>query len=157
MSEVSDLPDNLYVAVSQFQSSSYGVTVSAESVGGSTPGVRVTWNTALPPECVTSVRVDFHIIKTGMLVASNTSISTFENTVIQTGLLCATNYHITVRVTGGPRHEGSGSGYLLRFATVQVLVGGKNLKIYVHEILITCSKLMVVGYAIAQIYQPQLE
>ena len=133
------MPDDLYVAVSQFQSSSYGVTVSAESVGGSTPGVRVTWNTALPPECMTSVRVDFHNTKTGNLVASNTSISTSENTVIQTGLHCATNYYITVRVTGDPRHQGSGSGNRLRFATVQVLVGGKNLKIYVHEILITVT------------------
>ena len=131
------MPDDVYVAVSQFQSSSYGVTVSAESVGGSSPGVRVTWNTELPPECVTSVRVDFHNTKTGMLVASNTSISTSENTVIQTGLHCATNYIITVKVTGEPRHQGSGSGNRLRFATVQVFVGGKNLKIYVHEILIT--------------------
>ena len=113
------MPGDLYVAVSQLQSSSYGVTVSAESVGGSSPGVRVTWNTALPPECVTSVRVNFHDIKTGILVAFNASISTSENTVIQTGLHCATNYIITVKV--------SGPDNFLRFGTVQVLVGGKNL------------------------------
>ena len=37
------------------------VTLSAESVGGSTPGVRVTWNTTVPPECVASVTVEFRI------------------------------------------------------------------------------------------------
>ena len=126
---------DVYVAVSQFHNSSYAVTVSAESVGGSTPGVRVTWSTALPPECVTSVRVNFY--NNWILVAANTSISTSENTVIQTGLHCATNYYITVQVTGDPRHQGSGSGNQLRFGTVQVLVGGKGLKIYVQEILIT--------------------
>ena len=130
---------DVYVAVSQFHNSSYAVTVSAESVGGSTPGVRVTWSTALPPECVTSVRVDFHDTKTRSLVAFNTNISTSENTVIQTGLHCATNYQITVKVTGEPRHQGSGSGSRLRFGTAQVLVGGKNLKIYVHEISITVT------------------
>ena len=38
---------------------SFSLTVSTESVCGSTPGVRVTWSTALPPECVTSVTVNF--------------------------------------------------------------------------------------------------
>ena len=133
------MPYDLCVAASQFQSSSYRVTVSAESVSGSTPGVRVTWSTALPPECMTSVSVDFHNTKIGMLVASNTVISTSENTVIQTGLHCCTNYYITVRVTGEPRHEGSGSGNSRRFGIVQVLVGGKNSKIYVREMLITAT------------------
>ena len=46
-------------AVVQFHSST--VTVSAESVGGSTPGVRVNLRTTLPPECMTSVRVEFRM------------------------------------------------------------------------------------------------
>ena len=119
--------------VHQFHS--FTVNVSAESVGGSTPGVRLTWSTALPPECVTSVRVEFRTESyLGPVVATYTTTNT---EVIQTGLHCATNYIITVKVTGEPRHQGSGSGNRLRFATVQVFVGGKNWKIYVHEILIT--------------------
>ena len=38
---------------------SYPVTLSAESVNESTPAVRVTWRTAVPPECVASVRIVF--------------------------------------------------------------------------------------------------
>ena len=53
------------------------VTVSAESVGGSTPGVRVTWSTTLPPECVVSVRVNFRN-KSGFLVAYNTTTNTLQ-------------------------------------------------------------------------------
>ena len=44
-------------AVNQFHR--HIVNVSAESVGGSTPGVRVTWNTTVTPECVTSVTVEW--------------------------------------------------------------------------------------------------
>ena len=44
-------------AVTQFHSST--VTVNAENVGGTTPGVRVTWNITIPPEWVASVRVEF--------------------------------------------------------------------------------------------------
>ena len=44
-------------AVTQFHF--FNVTVSAESVGGSTPGVRVTWRTTVPSECVAPVRVEF--------------------------------------------------------------------------------------------------
>ena len=46
-------------AVTQFHF--FNVTVSAESVGGSSPGARVTWNTTVPPECVKSVRVEFRL------------------------------------------------------------------------------------------------
>ena len=44
-------------AVTQFHNRN--VTVSAERVGGSSPGARVTWNTTVPPQCVKSVRVEF--------------------------------------------------------------------------------------------------
>ena len=110
------------------------VTVSAESVGGPTPGVRVTWNTTVPPECVASVRVEFrtsrNILDTA--VASNTTTNTSQTEVIQTGLQCATNYYIRVVVTGklngtpklDPRHS-----------DVQVRVGGKETS-YLHLVLI---------------------
>ena len=58
-------------AVTHFHSST--VTVSAESVSGSSPGVRVTWNTTLPPECVTSVRVEFRTSNRGAVVVTNTT------------------------------------------------------------------------------------
>ena len=38
----------------------FSLSTSAESVGGTTPGVRVTWSTTVPPECVKSLRVEFH-------------------------------------------------------------------------------------------------
>ena len=71
----------------------YDVTVSAESVGGSTPGVRVTWNTRVPPECVTSVRVEFRTSSRGPAVATNTTTNTSQTEIIQTGLQCATRYY----------------------------------------------------------------
>ena len=40
----------IYFAAVQFRSST--VTLSAESVNESTPAVRVTWRTAVPPESV---------------------------------------------------------------------------------------------------------
>ena len=99
-------------------------TVSAESVGGSTPGARITWNTTVPPECVASVRVEFRISNLGPVVAIYTTTNTSQTVIIQTGLQCATYYYIRVVVIGGgipatpmlsPRH-----------ADVQVLVGGKE-------------------------------
>ena len=78
-------------------------------MSGSTPGVRVTWSTTLPPECVTFVRVDFKNIS-GFLVSTYTATNVSQTEVIQTGLQCATNYYIRVVVTGKPRHQHSGSG-----------------------------------------------
>jgi len=51
------------------------VTVSAESVDGSTPGARVTWSTAAPPECVASVTVEFRTSSSGSVVRSYTTNS----------------------------------------------------------------------------------
>ena len=88
-------------ADSQFVSST--VTASAQSVHGSTPGVRVTWNTAVPPECVTAVTVNF---RTTTITATYTTISTSQTEIIQTGLQCATSYYIRVVVAGEARYQG---------------------------------------------------
>ena len=94
--------------------------------GFSTPAARVSWNTTVPPECVTSVRVDFRTSSRGPVVATYTTNDTSQTEVIQTGLRCDTNYYISVVVTGAT------SGRLrptLRSRQVRVVVGGK---IYLH-------------------------
>ena len=53
-----------------------------ESVGGSTPGVRVTWSTTAPPECVTSVRVVLRRGAIGSVVTSYTTTNTSGTQVI---------------------------------------------------------------------------
>ena len=98
-------------------------------MGGSTPGVRVTWNTTVPPECVTSVRVEFRTSSPGPVVASNTTTNTSQTEIIQTGFRCATNYYITVMVTGEIRTPGGMTATPTlspRHPEVQVLVGGKE-------------------------------
>ena len=102
------------------------VTVSAKSVGGSTPGVRVTWSTTVPPECVGAVRVEFRTYSNcGAVVATyNTTTNTSQTEIIQTGLQCGTSYYTRMVVTGGQ------GGTLMLSPThsdVQVLVGGKQL------------------------------
>ena len=75
--------------------------MNAESVNGPTPAVRVTWSTTAPPQCVTSVRVEFRTrSQSGPVVATYTTNSTSETEFIWTDLQCATNYYITVVVTG---------------------------------------------------------
>ena len=114
-------------AVTQFHS--YTVNVSAESVGGSTPGVRVTWRTAVPPECVVSVRVVFRRSTHGAVVASNTTTNTSQTEIIQTGLQCGTNYYIRMVVTGEVRPPGGMTVTVMlspRHPNVQVFVGGKE-------------------------------
>ena len=81
-------------------------TLSAESVGGSTPGVRVTWSTTVPPECVASMRVEFRTNSRGPVVATYTTTNTSQTEVVQTGLQCATNYYTRVVVTGDLRPPG---------------------------------------------------
>ena len=71
--------------------------MSADREDGPTPGARVTWSTAVPPECVASVTVEF---SSGSVVISYTTTSTSETEVIQTGLQCDTTYYIRVVVTG---------------------------------------------------------
>ena len=102
------------------------VTVSAERVVGSTPGVRVTWNTTLPPECVTSVRVELRRSSQGPVLASSTITNTSQTEVIQIGLQCATNYYTRVVITGKLRPPGGTQMLSPRHSDVQVLVGGKE-------------------------------
>ena len=92
--------------------------------GSTTPGVRVTWNTTLPPECVAAVRVEFRTTtRYGPVVASNTTTNTSQNEVIQTGLRCGTYYYIRVLVTGKLPGMPITSSY---GPDVQVLVGGNE-------------------------------
>ena len=98
-------------------------------MGGSTPGVRVTWNTTVPPECVTSVRVEFRTSSHGPAVVTYTTTNASQTEIIQTGLRCATNYYITVMVTGEIRTPGGMTATPTlspRHPEVQVLVGGKE-------------------------------
>ena len=111
-------------AVTQFHFRNVKI-LSAESVVGTTPGVRVTWSTTVPPECVASVTVEFRLTsRHGSVVVTNTTTNTSQTEVIQTGLQCATSYYIRVVVTGklrpmpptlSPTHP-----------DVQVLVGGNE-------------------------------
>ena len=133
------------LAAAQF-SLSNNVTVSAESVDGPTPAVRVTWNTTVPPQCVASVRVDFRTASSGPVVATYTTTNTSETEFIQTGLQCTTYYYITVVITGT---ASDGKHPTLSSRPVQVFVGGKNC---VHEI-----QLVQQFYVIAQIYLLHLE
>ena len=96
---------------------------------GSTPGARVTWRTTVPPECVTSVRVEFRTSSSGPIVASYTAANMSQTEVIQTGLQCGTNYYTRVVVTGEVRPAGGMSTTVMlspRHSDVQVLVGGKE-------------------------------
>ena len=97
------------------------VAVSAGSVGGSIPGVRVIWNTTAPAECVASVTVEFRTSRRGPVVATYNTTNTSQTEVIQTGLQCGTNYYIIVTITGNPEVAPA----KLRSRQVQVLVGGK--------------------------------
>ena len=72
--------------------------MSAESANGSTPGVRVTWSTTAPPECVESVRVDFRHGEHGSVATSYTTTNTSDTQVIQSPLQCATEYYVRVFV-----------------------------------------------------------
>ena len=106
---------------------SFNLTVSTESVGGSTPGVRVTWSTALPPECVTSVTVNFRTTTNRVLVATHTTTNTSQTEIIQTGLQCSTSYYIRVVVTGKPTYQGVPHEQMLLSNKVQVFTGGKEI------------------------------
>ena len=93
--------------------------MSAESVNGSTPGVRVTWNTTVPPVCVASVRVKFRLSVPGNVVSTYNAANVSETEVIQTGLQCATNYYIIVVADSKIKRNAWKS------PQVQVFVGGK--------------------------------
>ena len=122
------LPSNFIHAVTQFYF--YTVNVSAESVGGSTPGARVIWNTTVTPECVTSVRVEFRTSGLrGPVAANYTTTNTSQTEVIQTGLQCGTNYYIRVVLTGEVRPPGRMTATPMlspRHPDVKIFVGGKE-------------------------------
>ena len=109
-------------ADAQFLSSN--LTARAESVGGSNPGARVTWNTTLPPDCVTSVSVNFRTTANGVLEAINSTTNTSQTEIIQTGLQCATSYNITVVASGKPRYQGVPIDQFLSSNKVQIFIGG---------------------------------
>ena len=108
-------------AVAQFRSST--VTMSVESVGGSTPGVRVTWSTTVPPECVASVTVEFRRSERESVVTSYTTTNTSGTQVIQSPLLCAVVYYVRVYVIGDSQKLG---GVIQYSIPEQVFVGGKE-------------------------------
>ena len=86
---------------------------------GSTPAARVTWNTTVPPQCVTSVRVEFRVLRqSGLVTPTYTTNDTSGTAVIQTGLRCDTNYFITVVVTADVLH------LTVRGRPVEVFVSG---------------------------------
>ena len=91
-----------------------------ESVGGSTPGVRVTWNVTVPSECVALVRVKFRLSEFGNVSSTYNTTNTSETEVIQTGLQCATKYYIRVVVDSSSRN-----GKWKNPKVESVLVGGK--------------------------------
>ena len=97
-------------------------------MGGLTPGARVAWNTTLPPDCVTSVRVNFRTTTSGVLVAANTTTNTSQTEIIQTGLQCGTNYYIRVVVIGKPRYQGVPMEQHLLSSQCQCLLEVKKLR-----------------------------
>ena len=119
------------------------VTVSADSVDGPTPAVRVNWSTTAPPQCVTSVRVEFRTSSRGPAVTNYTTTNTSQTEFIQS-LQCATDYYIRVVVTGV-----ISDGIRPTQSSRQVHVkGNKMVYIQLHQ----CD----VSTAFAQIYLPQL-
>ena len=124
------------------------VIVSAESVNGF---VRVTWNATAPPQCVTSVAVEFRTgSHSGPVVASNTTNNASQTEFVQIGLQCGTNYYIFVDVTG---ETSNGLSTTVKSKPMQVLVSGGKFS------YCKCAweiNLMFTHYCI-QIYQLQLE
>ena len=120
------------------------VTVSAESVNGSTPGVRVTWNITVPPDCVALVRVKFRLSVRGDIVSTYNTTNVSETEIIQTGLQCATKYYIRV-VVDSEKDKGTWKN---RHA--EVFVGGT-------KIASIGLKQLFSGIAIAQVCQSHLE
>ena len=94
-------------------------------MGGSTPGVRVTWNTTVPPECVTSVRVEFRNESYGPVVAIYNTTNASETEIVQTDLQCATEYYISVVLNAELYYIGYyHMPFTLWSEQVQVIAGG---------------------------------
>ena len=99
-------------------------------MNSSTPGVRVTWNTTTPPECVTSVRVEFRSSPAGSVVTSYTTTNTSGTQVIQSQLQCSTEYYVRVLVVGLQRW----GGVQEQSDQKRVVVGGKENCVYVIQL-----------------------
>ena len=95
----------------------------------STPAVRVTWRTAVPPECVASVRVVFRRSGVGF-VTNYTTTNTSGAQVIQSPLQCGAEYNVQVFVVGLQRWGGTQQWSMEK----RVVVGGKENG--VHDISI---------------------
>ena len=93
-------------------------------MGGSTPGVRVTWKTTTPLKCVTYVRVELRASSRGPMVAIYATTNTSQTEIIQTGLQCATYYYITVVVA---RRNSYGIHSTVSSRQVQFIDGGKEI------------------------------
>ena len=103
--------------------------MTAESANGSTPGVRVTWSTTAPPECVVAVKVVFRTSSRGSVVTTYTATNTSGTQVIQSPLECATEYYVRAFVIGESQRLGD---IQLQSSQERVVVGGKEN--CVHEI-----------------------
>ena len=103
----------------------------------STPAVRVTWRTAVPPECVASVEIVFRRSGRGS-VTNYTTTNTSGTQVIQSPLQCSTEYYVQVFVVavrlGGVHKLNSVRKWSIR---KRVVVGGKENG--VHEISIATT------------------
>ena len=99
----------------------------------STPAVRVTWRTAVPPECVAYVEVVFRLSTHGAEVTSYTTTNTSGTEVIQSPLQCATEYYVQVFVAAIQRLGGVQKQSIQK----RVVVGGKGSG--VHEISIATT------------------
>ena len=95
----------------------------------STPAVRVTWRTAVPPECVASVRVVFKRSGHGS-VTSYTTTNTSGTQVIQSPLQCATEYYVQMLVAAVQRLDGVQKRSMQKCVVVGVKENG------VHDISI---------------------
>ena len=111
----------------------YTVAVSAESVAvgtenmnSSTHGARVTWNTTIPPECVTSVTVEFRTSSHGPVVTTNSTTNRSQTELIQTGLQRAIIYYINVILYFNTGDIPDGVRPTLRSRQEQVCIGGKH-------------------------------
>ena len=88
----------------------------------STPAVRVTWSTTVPPECVASVKVEFRSSPDGFVVIRYTTTNTSGTQVIQSPLQCGTEYYVRVIVSGVQRLGGVQQQSIQK----RVVVGGKE-------------------------------
>ena len=104
--------------------SAESVTVRTENMNSSTHVARVMWRTAVPPECVTSVSVEFRTSSRGPVVATYSTTNRSQTELIQTGLQHARIYYINVILTGDIPDSVRPT---LRSRQEEVCIGGKHL------------------------------